>query len=109
MLAAMTASLPPGAKELIERVYAVARTLQAAQLDTATVRAALLITVAEAFLLLDCARGEAWELDVQTPVGAQASATRFNLAVSPRPGVAWARLFGVTLIIDSDVLPSNAP
>lgn len=109
MLAAMTASLPPGADELIRRVYTFARTLQQGGLDTATVRAAMLITMGEAFLLLDCARSGAWELSVQTPVGAQASSTRFDLAVSPRPGMAWSKLFGVTLIIDSDVLSSNDP
>jgi hypothetical protein len=109
MLAVMTASLPPGARELIQRVYAFAMALQSGGLDTATVRAAMLITSGEAFLLLDCAQGEAWEMFMETPVGAKPRTTRFNLAVSPRPGMAWAKLFGVTLIIDSDVLPGNVP
>lgn len=107
MLAAMTAPLSPAAENLIRRVYTFAMSLQACQLDTAVIRAAMLITMDEAFLLLDCARGGPWELSVQAPnvPGGRARDSRFALAVQPHPGVAWARLFGVTLIVDSDITP----
>jgi hypothetical protein len=111
MLPGMAAPLSPAAENLIRRVYCFAMALQASQIDTAAIRASMLITMEEAFLLLDCARGGPWQMAVWAPnhSGATARSERFDLDVQPQPGMAWARLFGVTLIIDADVSSRTTP
>lgn len=107
MLAAMTTPLPPGAEQVIQRTYRFAMALQTCQVDTADVRAAMLITMDEAFALLDCAKSGPWSIGVWAPNSARMPRrTHYDLKVEPKPGMAWARLFGVTLIIESDVMPA---
>lgn len=105
------ASLPPGADELIRRVYRFSMMMHACRLDPDVFRPAMLITMDEAFLLLDCMRGGPWELSVKAPnrPGLKARSSRFDLAVRPQAGAAWAYLFGVTLIIEDEVLPDSEP
>lgn len=111
MLPVMAAPLSPAAENLIRRVYYFAMALHASRIDTAAVRAAMLITMDEAFLLLDCARNGPWALSIWAPnhAGADARSERFDLEVQPEPGMAWACLFGVTLIIDADVSSRATP
>jgi hypothetical protein len=108
MLTPMTASPPPEAERAIERAYRMALAIQQAGLDTAVLRASMLITTAEAFALLDCARMGPWHLSVPTS-GGGGRTVHYDLTVGPRAGVAWARLFGVTLIVDKDVIPDPPP
>jgi hypothetical protein len=107
MRAAMSTPLPPPAEKAIQRAYRFAMALQTCQVDTADVRAAMLITMDEAFALLDCARSGPWEVGAWAPnrQGRPPRRARYDLNVEPEPGMAWARLFGVTLIIESDVMP----
>jgi len=107
----MAAPLSPAAENLIRRVYYFAMALQSHQIDTVAIRAAMLITMEEAFLLLDCARNGPWEMSIWAPnhSGAHARSERFDLEVQPQPGMAWAKLFGVILIIDADVSSRTAP
>lgn len=97
----------PLATQVIQRAHRVAVALQSCQVDTADVRAALLITMDEAFALLDSARNGPWQLGVWTRAsdgGAQGRTVRFDLEICPVPGMLWAILFGVALIIENDVI-----
>lgn len=100
----------PLATRTIQRAYRFAMALQSCDVDTADVRAAMLITMDEAFALLDSARNGPWQLGVwtRTPGGDGRGRTiRFDLDVSPEPGMLWALLFGVALIIENDVIDAH--
>ncbi len=93
---------------IIARVFRVAAALR----QFADVRPALIITLGEAFVLLDHACGGPWQMEVLTPGQDDgefaARHVRFDLALVPRPGAVWGTLFGVTLIVeDDDVSTAN--
>lgn len=101
-------SPPPAAAEVIQRVHRFAVAMRLAGIDVVATRAALLVTMEEAFALLDSLKSGPWALEVWSRgSGRQGTEVRFDLDVSPRPGMFWATLFGVALIVESDVVSSN--
>lgn len=90
---------------LIERVYRFAVALKIAQMDRGTIRPALIITVDEALSLVDHQHNGPWRMAVYTPSHSTfegVQVVRFDLATHPQPGVRWATLFGISLIIEDD-------
>lgn len=98
---------------LIERVYRFAVALRTMGIDPEEVRPALIVSMPEAFCLLDQLASGPWQLAVWAPKPAgylgeeEVERMAFDLRVQPRPGVWWASLFGVALIVEGDVVPRD--
>jgi hypothetical protein len=94
----------PDAMALIERVYRLANALRVMGVSPGAARVALIITLKEAFTLLDHIQGP-WQMAVWAPsasVEPGIELIHFDLSVSPRTGLKWGLLFGVTLIIEEE-------
>lgn len=95
----------PVALDLIERVYRLASMLRVAEINPGVAGVAMIITLQEAFTLLDLLKSQ-WRMAVWTPTPVKADfspgidAIQFDLTMLPTPGLKWGILFGITLIVD---------
>lgn len=90
------------AMELISRIYRFSKTLEAMSINPGAAGVALIISLDEAFVLLDYLRtSRQMELLTPTPDSPVGYDTvLFDLLVSPQPGLRWGLLFGITLIVE---------
>jgi len=94
----------PEALDLIEKVYRLASTLRIVEINPGALGIAVIVSLREAFILLDHLSGP-WSMEVwaPSPVGVMDIETvQFDLSITPRPGMKWGLLFGITLIVDED-------
>lgn len=99
----------PAGAQIIERIYRFATAIKVMHPLPETMRPALIITQREAFTLLDHLKRGPWQLSVWMPRPAHEGVRTvpFDLRVAPQPGVMWASVFGVALVIEDDVLPDD--
>jgi hypothetical protein len=102
----------PVALDLIERVYRLASTLRVLEINPGTMGIAMVISLQEAFVLLDLLKSQ-WRMAVWSPSPAKADfwpgidTVLFDLTVLPKPGLKWGILFGITLIVDEGDEPDT--
>jgi hypothetical protein len=92
------------ALRLIERIYRFANALNVLEINPGAARVAMLITLHEAFVLLDHLRGP-WRMAVWAPSASSSPSidlVSFDLSIKPQIGLKWGLLFGITLIIEDD-------
>ncbi|GIH95377.1 hypothetical protein ACFFMN_23880 [Planobispora siamensis] len=98
------------ASALIGKVFRMVAALHANTMDPAAIRASMVITLPEAFALLDYAEpGRRWVLPIPVPYHGDGPPpmVTFDLILAPQPGLVWARLWGVSLIIEDTDRPAG--